>query len=262
MPLLWLSLAFLGGLALGDWLKWSWQVWLAFSLVSIPLAFWLRRRSFFTFHPYSIILAFLPVALFGGALRWQLSQPVLTPQTLAWYNVRGALAITGIISAPPDERSTFTYLRVQVSQVAPPGGAAQAASSPVTGTQPVAGTLLAMVLPGGSWQYGDRVTLTGALASPPESSEFSFQDYLARQGIYSYISYPQVKRLESGQGSPFWAWLYAFKEHALSVVYRIFPQPESALLAGILLGDDSRISPGLQQAFQATGTAHIIAISG
>ena len=262
MPLLWLSLAFLGGLVLGDWLKWSWQVCLAFFLVSVPLAFWLRRRSFFTLHPSSYILAFLPMALFGGALRWQLAQPVLTPQTLAWYNGRGSLAITGVIVAPPDQRGTFTYLRFQASQVAPPGDAALSVNSPVTVTQPVAGTLLAMVLPGGDWQYGDRVTLTGSPALPPESSEFSFKDYLARQGIYTYISFPQVRRLESGQGNPFWAWLYGFKEHALSVVFRIFPQPESALLAGILLGDDSRISPSLQQAFQATGTAHIIAISG
>jgi competence protein ComEC len=262
MQLLWLSLAFLGGLVLGDWLKWSWQLWLVLFLVSIPLAYLLRRRSFFIFHPSSYIFVFLPAALFGGALRWQLAQPVLSPQTLAWYNGRGSLAITGVIVAPPDQRSTFTYLRIQASQIAPPGNAVLAVNSPVTGTQPVRGTLLAMVLPGGDWQYGDRVTLTGSPALPPESTEFSFKEYLARQGIYTYLSFPQVRRLESGQGNPVWAWLYGFKKHALSVVYRIFPQPESALLAGILLGDDSRISPSLQQAFQATGTAHIIAISG
>ena len=261
MPLLWLSLAFVGGVVLGDWLKWSWQAWLSILVIFILLAFWLRRRPFFTLHPAAWVLAFMPATLFGGALRWQLSQPYLTPQSLAWYNSRGPLAITGVISSPPDLRATFTYLHIQVSQVAPPSGAA-AAGSPVAGTQPVSGTLLAMVLPGGDWQYGDRVTLTGSPALPPESSDFSFQDYLARQGIYSYLSFPQIWRLASGQGSPFWAWLYAFKDHALAVVYRIFPQPESALLAGILLGDDSRLSTSLQQAYQATGTAHIIAISG
>jgi competence protein ComEC len=45
-------------------------------------------------------------------------------------------------------------------------------------------------------------------------------------------------------------------------VMQLFPPPESALLAGILLGDDSRMPPELTQAFQDTGTAHIIAISG
>jgi predicted membrane metal-binding protein len=42
----------------------------------------------------------------------------------------------------------------------------------------------------------------------------------------------------------------------------MFPQPESALLSGILLGLDNDIPADLERAFQDTGTAHIIAISG
>ena len=262
MPLLWLSLAFLGGLLVGDWLPWSWLGWLIAALVSIPLAFVLRRRLNFTSHPPGFILFLLPIAFFGGALRYQLAQPVLTPQTLAWYNGRGPLAVTGVIALPPDPRGDFTYLRIQARQVAPPGEATLAAASPIRTTQPVSGTVLAAVLPGGDWQYGDLVAITGELTTPPEASGFSFKEYLARQGILSYLSHPQVTRIAGGQGNPFWAWLYRFKAQALAVVYRIFPQPESALLAGILLGDDSRLSPSLQLAFQATGTAHIIAISG
>jgi predicted membrane metal-binding protein len=41
-----------------------------------------------------------------------------------------------------------------------------------------------------------------------------------------------------------------------------YPQPESTLLSGILLGLDSDIPADLERAFQDTGTAHIIAISG
>src|SRR4030095_13477113 len=42
----------------------------------------------------------------------------------------------------------------------------------------------------------------------------------------------------------------------------MFPDPESSLLAGILLGVDTGLTRELQQAFKNTGTAHIIAISG
>ena len=264
MPLLWYALAFLGGLALGNWLKWSWQIWLGVTLVCLALVPLLRRliKSPNIFNLSPLILAILPVIFFAGALRIQLAQPVLDPSTLAWYNDRGPLKITGVITSPPDQRTSYTYLRLQVRQVGPPTNSSQALGSPVETSQAVKGTLLAMVLPGGDWRYGDLVELTGSLETPPEESGFSFKDYLARQGIYSYLEYPQVTRLTSGQGSLFWAWIYAFKSHALSIVYRIFPQPESALMAGILLGDDSRISPTLQQAYQATGTAHIIAISG
>jgi competence protein ComEC len=56
--------------------------------------------------------------------------------------------------------------------------------------------------------------------------------------------------------------LYQFKEKALENIYRLFPDPESSLLAGILLGVDTGLTQQLQQAFKNTGTAHIIAISG
>ncbi len=42
----------------------------------------------------------------------------------------------------------------------------------------------------------------------------------------------------------------------------LFPEPEASLLSGILLGIESGISPQVRQAFNATGTTHIIAISG
>ncbi len=56
--------------------------------------------------------------------------------------------------------------------------------------------------------------------------------------------------------------LYALKNHALNTIYRLFPDPEASLLAGILLGVDKGLPEDLQQAFKDTGTSHIIAISG
>jgi len=63
-------------------------------------------------------------------------------------------------------------------------------------------------------------------------------------------------------GSPVYMALYDFKERALANIYRLFPDPESSLMAGILLGVDTGLTQKLQQAFKNTGTAHIIAISG
>jgi len=52
------------------------------------------------------------------------------------------------------------------------------------------------------------------------------------------------------------------RARAYAVVRRLWPDPESALLAGILLGQDKGIPRPVYDAFRATGTAHIIAISG
>jgi competence protein ComEC len=68
--------------------------------------------------------------------------------------------------------------------------------------------------------------------------------------------------LSTKQGNPAWALLYSLKDYALNTIYRIFPDPEASLLAGILLGVETGIPEAVQEAFQATGTSHIIAISG
>jgi competence protein ComEC len=46
------------------------------------------------------------------------------------------------------------------------------------------------------------------------------------------------------------------------LINRILPQPEAALLNGISLGLDNDLPASLTTAYQRTGTAHIIAISG
>jgi predicted membrane metal-binding protein len=52
----------------------------------------------------------------------------------------------------------------------------------------------------------------------------------------------------------------------MRVVARILPEPRASLLTGILLGDDAATCRGLpksvRDAFRATGTSHVIAISG
>ena len=56
--------------------------------------------------------------------------------------------------------------------------------------------------------------------------------------------------------------LQAVRAASLAVIARDFPQPQAALLSGILLGVDSGLPRALQDDFRTTGTAHIIAISG
>ena len=76
------------------------------------------------------------------------------------------------------------------------------------------------------------------------------------------MSSAEVTVLPGNGGNPFSRVLYMFKEKSFNNIYRLFPDPESSLLAGILLGVDTGLTCELQQAFKNTGTAHIIAISG
>src|SRR6185369_8160958 len=126
----------------------------------------------------------------------------------------------------------------------------------------VHGLILVRVPNNQTYQYGDILRLRGKLKTPPENEDFSYRDYLAAQDIHSYMTNGEVTILPDKGGNPVVAALYTFKQRSLDNIYRMFPDPESSLLAGILLGVDTGLTDKLQQAFKNTGTAHIIAISG
>jgi competence protein ComEC len=76
------------------------------------------------------------------------------------------------------------------------------------------------------------------------------------------ISRAQVSLLAENQANPLRTHLYAFKRRAQQTIAGILPEPQAALLTGILLGVESGIPRDVQDDFAATGTTHIIAISG
>lgn len=192
-------------------------------------------------------------ALCLGAARFQRTVPEVTPSFIAWYNDRDyETLITGVVADFPDVRDTYQNLRIQVESVD-------------TGNLqplPVSGLVLARLPDDETYRYGERLRLRGLLETPPENEDFSYRDYLARYGIHSLMKSAEATRLPGRGGNPFLAAVYTFKSRALKNLYHIFPDPEASLLAGILLGVESGLPPGLQQAFKDTGTAHIIAISG
>ena len=208
-----------------------------------------RLPASFPLHPFAFVLL---CALCLGAARYQISVPKFNAFHIAFYNDREYdLLITGTLVEPPDYRDNYTNLRLKVSGVD-------------TGDRelPVSGLLLARVSNNQVFHYGDILRLRGKLKTPPENEDFSYRDYLAAQHIHSYMSSAEVTILPGKGGNPFSRALYALKDRSLNNIYRLFPDPESSLMAGILLGVDTGLTNELQQAFKDTGTAHIIAISG
>jgi len=275
LPLLWLSLAFLGGILTGALLDWPVRIWLALAALALVIEIFVRllaRIRFIHDLPHTLHITNLPLSLTPplpftllfavlalGAARYQSAQPEVNPGFIGWYNDGELpLVVEGTVATQPDERDAYTNLRLEADQLHPVGE--------WTFT-PVEGTLLARVPPGGGWRYGDRVRLQGWLLTPFEKEEFSYREYLARQGVYSYLSCANkpegcARLLRHGQGNPILAAIYDLRARALEVVYQLFPDPEASLLAGILLGIEGGIPESVQQAFNQTGTAHIIAISG
>jgi competence protein ComEC len=193
------------------------------------------------------------VALFAlGAGRYTLSAPIPSKDSIARYNGRHVV-LDGVVAAEPDVRPEVTYLRIQPTRVLA-GGALD---------ERLADVALVRADAGAPARYGDAIRVDGLLEAPPQLSGFDYRDYLARRGVFSWMPRPdRLWVIGEGYGSPIYAALLQFKDRVRQTVKRILPMPESALLNGILIGDDNDIPDALTQAFRRTGTSHIVAISG
>jgi len=254
LPLMWFSLAFLAGIVVANQFSLHIFAWITLVIISVVLVILSqllapRLPASFPLHPFAFILL---AAFCLGGMRYQMSVPRFDAFHIAFYNDRDYdMLITGTLVEPPDYRDDYTNLRLKVSDI-----------DTGEGSLPASGLLLARVSNNQVFHYGDVLRLRGKLKTPPENEDFSYRDYLAAQHIHSYMSSAEVTVLPGRGGNLVSAGLYQFKEKALENIYRLFPDPESSLLAGILLGVDTGLTRELQQAFKNTGTAHIIAISG
>ncbi len=241
--------AFLGGIIFSSLLPLVWWAWLAVAgialLTALPIK-WLKPQ---------VALAFLLIpSIFGlGAARHAWQQQTLSERTIAAYNdLDQNIYVTGTLAEPPEVRDTYMNLRIDVIAV-----------DTGNGDIPVDGSILVRLTNDYELSYGDPVRVRGRLETPPEDEDFSYREYLLRQGIHSLLSTRDVTLLPFGaERNPFWATLYRLRASLYKEVNALFPQPEAALLNGILLGIESDLPDDIQQAFKDTGTAHIVAISG
>ncbi len=246
MRLFWFGMFWLSGIALGraaDLPAWIWLPPLLLGMVSAALV---SRRWRFWAAGWALLMA--------GALRFQLARPHLDSAHLIAHNDDGRMAtLTGVVIDFPDVRDRYIGLRVRAESIEYPGA---------DGSSSVEGIALARASRFGDYAYGDRVEVSGVLETPPVFEDFSYREYLARQGIYSLISNASVITVASDQASPVLGAIFRLRQRALDTVYALYPDPEASLMAGILLGVESGIDPELRQAFNDTSTTHIIAISG
>lgn len=259
MPLLWLSLAFLSGIVLADWVGLPWAVWagllaagfsaaLGSHFIRMPeKAAALRQRMRLPYHALLIALAL-------GGLRLALTHLPPADNTLAAWHHPQAIAVEGMICADPDERDRSVLLTVCAREVLPANGRE---------AQPVHGKVLVLLRPGAvDWRYGDSLRLYGVFNTPPENGDFSYRRYLAARGIETLSQYPAAERTGRGGGNVLLAGIFSLRRAAYARLMQFLPMPEAGLAAGILLGLDNALPDDMLTAFQQTGMTHIIAISG
>ena len=126
----------------------------------------------------------------------------------------------------------------------------------------VSGAILLFVPRYPAYSYGEVLRVKGNLETPPHFDDFDYKGYLARQGIYSTMVYPEIEVLERGRGSQLLAGVYWLRGRLSQTLVEVLPEPQASLAQGIILGIRGNIPPSLKEDFSRTGTAHLLAISG
>ena len=186
-----------------------------------------------------------------GWFRYGAQLPTIDQNHIAFYNGGDEVTITGIVSDEPTPRERTTRLEVEVESI-----------TISSGTREVKGTIIVNSERFPVHVYGTRLRLTGKLDEPPQFETFNYRAWLARQGIHSVVLLPRVEVLDERVGNPIYHLIFDFKARAQETINRLIPEPEAALLSGILLGNEFGMPAELQEQFRVTGMTHIIAISG
>jgi competence protein ComEC len=245
VTLIYLSAAWVTGIYLGSKIALPWGIIFigALPLCLIPFLWQYKKQL--------LIAGFCLFVLLGGCIRLQSSLPVLNEQHLQFYNNKGTAEIEGMVCAEPETGNTTSTLQLSASEIQ------------IDDTKKeISGKALIRVPGYREYHYGDILKVTGKLETPPQFDDFDYKAYLARQGIYSIVNYPEIETLDTGKGFKPLTWIYSLRNRLSQSLSLALPEPQASLAQGILLGLRGNIPYSLQEAFSRTGTAHLLAISG
>ncbi len=91
---------------------------------------------------------------------------------------------------------------------------------------------------------------------------FDYRGYLRVRGIWYTASFVKIDLLESGHGSVVKTGLFKIKHAFTNALNRALPEPESSLMAGLLLGTKQSLGKDLLAEFSRAGVSHVVVLSG
>ena len=216
--------------------------WLALATIAGLLVTLVRPRS-------TGVLALVMLACFmTGAARGALSPPATLPSGIGDQPV----ALEGVIDDDPSTRARGERITIAVERIRLPGG-----------TRPARVRVLATLYGGGpSLKAGDRVLVTGLIRRPSRFEQFDYRTFLADEGIAGIVDAARLVRRVPGAQDPLHATIFAIRHALVGAVDRVLPEPEAALVLGVVFGYRAALPATLDQAMITSGLIHIVVISG
>ena len=264
-PLLWLAAAFLSGTVVANFFEFPTAHWLAFSLAAALVTAFLLYRHLAAATRLPMLLA--ACAMLGAArYESQTGKPALLD--LLKTERRVLLEIEGIVSEKPrlrvwgdrqndsDSRTTqFILEEIMVLNQRASEPAEARIQASVEGHLP-------------ELKYGDRVRCLGWLGrpgTPRNPGEFDYRTFLSHRGIHLQFRLDEgrnIQILSSGNGNAVFGSLMTLNRICRKILHSTVEGKVALLLDGIILGNRDCLPARIEEDFIATGTRHLLAISG
>ncbi len=240
-----LCLSFVGGIFLNSLIQISQLLMLGFLILAIFFIsiFWNYKKF--------VIFGFCILFLVLGIWRHQRAELGIINNELRGYNdSEEKITLIGIVVQDPDIREKnikLTISNIQLFEVEP---------------RTINGKVLVTTRRYPEYRYGDKLKITGFLKTPQNFEDFNYKNYLAKDGTYSLINYPEIKLIEKNQGNFIYSKILEIKDRLRRSIYQNLSPPQSSILGALILGDKRQISTDLAAKLNYAGVRHITAVSG
>ena len=250
-------IAYLVGLWLGPFLSFFPIAFLG-ALLSFGLFLtWLEQCGLLS--RWGGIFLFAVVVAGLGQAHWaaisKIESPLLAALTEQPVNIQG------VISAPVRRTPEGVILLVESKYLIVNGE-----------SQPVQGRIrLSWREPESALTYGNRVSFTARVREPYGTLNpggFHYGNYLKRKGIQAVatVSGPQAVQVHMAENPFLWESLFEVIDRWRQSIHQAatasLSAPALGLFLGMIIGEQSYIEQDIRDAFMASGTVHILSISG
>ena len=267
-PLVFVSLAFIGGLIAASQFSLSIRNWFLVAVI-----WWLAATVCLLKRQAAAMVLLFGGVLFAGGLLWAINQHSAGTHSVRTLFDRGELLaeepveVFGRLDALPELAPERVYLSVAVETVS------------TLKRQRQSGGTVQLVVPLRdedsrrefdqlALDYGTRVRLLGMLTNQrgyknPGAPDFDQMLEFGGFDAAGWVKSPLlIERLGEGRRSEVLAWLYRLRARAIAVCLQQFRQPASGILVAALFGNRHFLDLKTAEIFRAGGTFHLLVISG
>jgi competence protein ComEC len=108
-------------------------------------------------------------------------------------------------------------------------------------------------------------TVFNAISPPQNPEEFDVREYFKRKKIFStsFVNAENIVVVDSGQISPYRKFVFALQQYSLETLQKAKLQSEELAVAlALLIGNKQYLEDELRDSYAASGTVHLLAVSG